>query len=162
MCERIPTVKRKPGCPHPRFVSSEIRRSFPSRQLLARRCISGSQLTIIGGYRGRVKSVPVAWSARFGPFDAIRKGPARVPLTRTQMSDFVPRVQTKSPAAVCSDRIRHAPRSLSNDRVVSCRATISSNRMLYIVSRGRDENIFVTIYTNDKSHLVCQVLWKSI
>lgn len=42
------------------------RRSFPSRQLPAVRCISGSQLTIIGSYRG------VAWPRKIATRGVIR------------------------------------------------------------------------------------------
>lgn len=68
----------------------------------AKRRISGSKLTIIGSYRG------VAWPRKIGTrgvirsfrtFRRARKRDGRVRVTRTQMPDYVPRVQTKSPAA---------------------------------------------------------------
>lgn len=80
-CERSDSRKRT-GRPIPVVTLAKFTRDhgdrFLSRQLPARRCISGSQLTIIASYCGvAAKSVPVDVINSLGFFNASR-------LTRTQ------------------------------------------------------------------------------
>lgn len=79
MAERIHDGWKRTGVFSAKFTGDHGDR-FPSRQLPVRRCISGSQLTIIASYRG-----VATWNwyqrrdpTRFGSFDATR-------FTRTQI-----------------------------------------------------------------------------